>query len=70
MIKSQPTTIQPVPAGTYGGQHDGANVEVSFLEVEDGIDDTVCVFGKHSDGDLSVFLVNDGGNCWPAVNWC
>ena len=59
MIKAQPTIIQPVAAGTYGGQYDGASAEVRFLEVEDGIDSTVCVFGKHSDGDLCVFLVND-----------
>ena len=59
MIKAQPTTIQPVAAGTYGGQYDSANAEVRFLEVEDGIDGTVCVFGKQSDGDLSVFLVDD-----------
>lgn len=59
MIKAQPTTVQPVAAGTYGGQYDGANAEVRFLEVEDGIAGTVCVFGKHSDGDLCVFLVND-----------
>ena len=60
MIKAQPTTIKPVAADTYGWQDDGANAEVSFLEVEDGIDGTVCVFGKQSDGDLSVFLVVDG----------
>lgn len=60
MIKAQPTTIQPVAADTYGGQYDSANAEISFLKVEDGIDGTVCVFGKQSDGDLSLFLVNDG----------
>lgn len=60
MIKAQPTNIQPVAEGTYAGQYDGANAEVRFLEVEDGIDGTVCVFGKQDDGDLTLFLVNGG----------
>jgi len=60
MSKAQPTIIQPVAADTYGGQHHGANAAVRFLEVEDGIDGAVCVFGKHDDGDLTLYLVNDG----------
>lgn len=60
MIKAQPTTIRPVAEDIYDGQSYGANAEVQFLEVEDGIDGTVCVFGKQDDGDLSLFLVNEG----------
>lgn len=63
MRKAEDTKVELAEPYSYPNQHDGANAEVTWFQIEDGCDAAKHAFGIHSDGDFSMYVNADEGMC-------
>ena len=63
MKAAKDTAVSRLPDGTCYGQDIGCNATVAWWCVQDGVDDTLAVFGRHpEDDDFSLYLVDDAND--------
>lgn len=62
MKAAKDTAVSHLPPDTCHGQDIDCNATVAWRCVQDGVDDTLAVFGRHPEaGDFSLFLADAAG---------